>query len=546
MRSFKKYLCIVLSALMSMSALCGCGAEEPEEEERFSLSMSLCARLDSLDPAMNTDPRAESVFYALYENLMRVEEDDEGNFTVVPGIAKEYRTVENADGTVDYVFTLRSSARWSDGSRVRARDFAYAWRRLADPTVGSPNCDLLSMVQGYQTVRETGDLTQLGVKADGDTTFRVTLAAPCAFFIREICTAVATMPLPSDKMRSDPDVISTSSTLCDGAYQVGVWAREEYIQLRRNSSYYERRSVEPDVLRFLFSAGEEQAQQLYDSKTLDLAVVLPAGTEGEAYLPLRSTVCVLYNHMSDVFSNARVRRAFDLSLDRTAIAAAAGAGTVPAAGLVPPGILGVSAEAEEDFRGAGAALCDVDEEGYSMRCLAAEHELRNGGYWGGVGFPSVQCIYVAGEETRRAAAATTSIWNERLKVAISTEGLTRAEFDRRIAAGEYDVAIDTLQARFGDALEFLAPFAGTDGSNVLHYVSKPFDLLIGVASGSRDPAARTAFLHDAEALLLDDTALSPLYFRAEAYRLRDGLTGLQHDQRGNLFFTGVSRADSVE
>ena len=67
-----------------------------------------------------------------------------------------------------YTFTLRSAARWSDGERVTAEDFVYAWQRLVDPATASPNASLLSMVAGYDEVRESGDVSLLGVKAKGE------------------------------------------------------------------------------------------------------------------------------------------------------------------------------------------------------------------------------------------------------------------------------------------------------------------------------------------------------------------------------------------
>ena len=73
----------------------------------------------------------------LYENLMRVTVDVSGSAAVSNGMAKSYSTENNHDGTVTWTFRLRS-AKWSDGRAVKAEDFVYAWRRLADPASGSP------------------------------------------------------------------------------------------------------------------------------------------------------------------------------------------------------------------------------------------------------------------------------------------------------------------------------------------------------------------------------------------------------------------------
>jgi len=540
MQCFTKLACILLSALMLMSALSGCGEKEEESEEtRFVVRASVCGSLDSLDPALNTDADAESVFYALYENLMRSRLDEEGNAVLETGIAKDYEEVRNYDGTVDYLFTLRSTARWSDGARVKAKDFVYAWKRLANPELSSPNSGILSMVQGYDEVRATGDLSRLGIKAEGDAILRITLRAPCTYFLSDVCTAVATMPLRSDQESENPDWATGSAVLCNGPYEISAWSKDSYLQLRRNTSYHEARLVTPDVLRLNFKTSAAESWQLYEEETVDFAPTLPGRADATGYTPLLTVSCVLYNHMSEIFSNAHIRRAFDLVLDRTAIAAAVGAGMRPASGFVPYGVSGGNGE---DFRTEGGEVCAVDEENYPMRCLESEDEMRLGGYWGGVGFPEISCIYPAGDELRAAATRAALIWSDKLKVNIVTEALEQEEYDRRVREGEYDVALGVISAEYADAYFFLAPFAGADANNALHYVNKPFDLLIGIAETSTD-AARAAILHDAEALLLEDTALSPLYFGSEAYLLRDTLTGVRWDLRGNALFTAVSQVE---
>lgn len=535
MQHIQKLLCILLSALLLMGALSGCAEEETEEQVRYQLRAAVCGMIDSFDPALNTDAHADALFYSLYENLLRSAPDEEG--AVLPGVAKEYETVQNYDGTVDYLFTLRSTARWSDGTRVKAKDFVFAWKRLVDPALDSPNSELLSMVSGYDAARATGDLSQFGVKAEGDSVFRVTLDKPCPYFLSDVCTAVATMPLRSDRVNSDVNWADGSDVPCNGPFQISFWAKASYVQLRRNTSYYDSRAVAPDTLRLYFISDVSEAEALYRQGGVDIALTRPDNPDAAVYPPLRTVNCVFYNHISDIFSNAHVRRAFDLTLDRGAIAAAAGAGMSPATGYVPSGVVGNGAL----FRDETEDLCAVDEEGYVSRCLEAENELRIGGFWGGVGFPEVACIYPADSGLRTAAESVSSMWNEKLRVNIRAEGLEREEYDRRIREGEYDLAVGSVSAPYNDAVCYLEQFAGSDGDNALHYVNKPFDLLIGVAQGSTDPAARTAILHDAESLLLEDTALSPLYFVSCAYLLRETLVPC--DLQGTLYLAAATQAE---
>ena len=81
---------------------------------------------------------------------MRESDDGSGEVTLTNGMAKEYAEETNYDGSVTYRFTLRSTARWSDGEKVTADDFVYAWQRLADPATDSPNHALMTVRLFYR------------------------------------------------------------------------------------------------------------------------------------------------------------------------------------------------------------------------------------------------------------------------------------------------------------------------------------------------------------------------------------------------------------
>lgn len=117
------------------------------------------------------------------------------------GAARKYTCTDNNDGTQTYTFTLRDM-KWSDGQKVTAADFVYAWQRLADPATASPNAALLEMVAGYRQVRSSGDVSKLQVSAPEENTFVVTLSNRCAYFLSAVCTAAATMPVRSEQPKN--------------------------------------------------------------------------------------------------------------------------------------------------------------------------------------------------------------------------------------------------------------------------------------------------------------------------------------------------------
>ena len=547
MEKAKRYAALLLAAMLLLTALTGCGEKE-EQEEKFILRVSVCDQISSLDPAMNTNEDAQSIFYTLYENLMRYTNDGSGAAVLTNGVAKEYTEVSNFDGTVSYTFSIRSSARWSDGEKVKADDFVYAWQRLADPATQSPNCELLSMVKGYEQVRETGDVSALAVSADGSDTFCVTLSTPCAYFLDGVCASVAAMPLRRDLVEKDSENwATTANIITNGAYRVGTWAKEESLQTKRNEKYYESRFVGPDAVKFLFASGVQQAYRFYESGEADYISKIPQRVleqeeeePGWAITPLFATYCVFYNNLTDTFSDEHARRAFDLCIDRACIATETGAETSPADGLVPAGVRG--SEDSIDYRTAGGALCAVDEEGYAERCGTALGEITEAGHYHGADFPDVEYLYSAEDALGSTVAKELKrMWKETLGVDVQISAVSQQEYDARIAEGDFELAGGYLTAQRNDAADFLEHFSSGSEDNVVRYSNHTYDVLMGVAEKSENMTARIAFLHDAETMLLEDAAVSPVLFGAQAHMLREGLQGIYYDGLGNAYFSNVTQ-----
>ena len=198
MKNWKRRWALFLAAALLALSLTGCGGSG----EGPALSVCVGGAPEELDPIYATETADQTVLVHLYENLMRKTGDGSGGTTVTNGAAKSVSTEENADGTVTWTFKLRK-AEWSDGRAVRAGDFVFAWQRLADPANDSPSASLLSVVAGYDAVRETGDVSLLQVTAEDDSTLVVVLNGKFDWFLTEVCTAPATMPLRQDLLQEE-------------------------------------------------------------------------------------------------------------------------------------------------------------------------------------------------------------------------------------------------------------------------------------------------------------------------------------------------------
>ena len=265
MNIWKRGVCLLLTLVMA-AALAGCGTRrEPQ-----TLRVCLPELPGTLDPAMVTTDSERIVVSHLYENLMKLSSDGQGGSRVEAGAARKYTCTDNNDGTQTYTFTLRDM-KWSDGQKVTAADFVYAWQRLADPATASPNAALLEMVAGYRQVRSSGDVSKLQVSAPEENTFVVTLSNRCAYFLSAVCTAAATMPVRSEQPKNwqaDPTALCTN-----GAYRISEW-KNGLLTATVPENYYDQRRLQMSTLVFRFETDAAMRTELLKKNEVDFVLGL--------------------------------------------------------------------------------------------------------------------------------------------------------------------------------------------------------------------------------------------------------------------------------
>lgn len=555
MKLWKRWSAALLMLALCMGLLAGC----TQEEARPGLSVCVGDEPETLDPIYATAEGDQTILVHLYENLMRVTVDVSGGTTVTGGMAKSYSQESNADGTVTWTFRLRN-AKWSDGKAVTADDFVYAWRRLADPASGSPYASILSVVAGYDQVRETGDTSLLQVSAKNDSTLEVVLGGNYDWFLTEVCTSPATSPLREDvvttlrdeaveRNRAAEEETGQEGTerwwsqpeklVANGPYMPGTYTPGESLTLTENSDYYGNLTG-PGELKFCFAENAEQAQALYEDKTVDLVWPL-TDEEIERQVetnPLTElgTYTVLFNCNQSVFADQQVRQALVMAIDRNAVAEAAGITAIPAEGLVPPGVPG---EGDDDFR-TDAELLDNDPDSYGERCDLARQTLEQAGYDSGAYLGQLEYLYVDTPENAAVAQELARQWSQVLHVTVTPVAVSGSELRTALREGNYTLAGLDLKAVGNDAECFLKQWTSGRESNVVGYENSAYDTLLSIIAKADDGAARMGCLHDAEVLLLDDAALTPLYTRYTAWALRETLTGACRDARGWFCLSGVT------
>lgn len=554
MKRTKRLLSLVL-ALAVVLTTAGCGTVEPD---RMTVRAALVDAPITLDPARAFTETEKTVAANLYENLMK-----QTLTGIAAGQAASYEYTDNMDGTETYSFTLRNDIYWSDGKKVTAHDFVYAWQRLVDPETKSPHASILNMVAGYADA-VAGDPAALQVRAADDRTFVVTISGHCSYFLSVVCTAVCTMPVRADVAgtadaaddsadvqsadAAEPEPLpdwsmDTATLLTNGPYAVSRMT-DEGVSLTQTDKYYDAKRLGPDEINFVYAADTEAAMALYDSGDVDF--VLDAGeAEGAVEASAAAVSTVLINQMATSLSDS-MRTAMSMVIDRGALAELAGeSGEVyrAADGLIPYGI--VTSEGKS-FREVNGAVIDNDAEQYDARCQAAAELLSRAGYTPTMleRMSPVTLLYESTGSNAKIAQALQSVWRDKLGIRISVRGVSPEEMMTTLRNGEFSLALTNVSGDRNTALSYLNRFSSSQQENYGQFYSNAYDILIRTAANSSSDEARDAYLADAEKMLLDSGYVIPLYNETYTWLLRDTLTGIQTDGMGVYYFQHVVKAAS--
>jgi len=255
-------------------------------------------------------PEAQVLQY-VQRNLL----DFDARMDLVPGLAEGI--VGSADGR-DYTLTLRPEARWEDGRPVTARDAVFTIRKITDPSVAAPV--FKPLFEDLESV-EALDARRLRVRFRDPYAFR-----PMAFVLPVI-------PEHRFEKRGAAGFVGSPqgrAPLSDGPYRVASWKAQESVELERNRRYWGAPG-HFDRIVFRILPDDTTAYRLLVGGGLDEDQIDAASKERASSDAAFASCCrlvefynldynyIALNNRSPLFSDARVRRALTMLLDRASI-----------------------------------------------------------------------------------------------------------------------------------------------------------------------------------------------------------------------------------
>jgi oligopeptide transport system substrate-binding protein len=452
----------------------------------------------------------------LFEGLVDVDPSD---LHPVPGVAESWDI--SPDG-LTYTFHLRPDARWSDGRPVTAGDFYRSFQRILAPAFASEIADQLYIyVAGAEDFFKgrQKDFSKVGFQVVDPLTLRITLVHRTPFFL-QILSEREAFPVRIDVLARFGDVLRRGSRwtrpgnlVGNGPYVLREWKPNQFVEMAKSPTYWGRDRIKLQAVRF-FPIEEQVAEeaafrsgQLHVTSTLAPDRIAEYQARKSPLLrlaPLSGVYYYMCNTLRPPFNDVRVRRALALSLDRERIVKdVSKGGERPAYTFTPDGMDGFTSESRIPR--------DVGE---------ARRLLAEAGYPGGRGFPRVTLLFNTAENHRAIAEAIQQIWRRTLDIDVDLYNQEWKVYLDSMHMKNFQICRSALVIDPYDPYQYLRAFESNSGFNDSGWSNPEYDRLLedGIALSER--ARRFEKYQEAEAILLRDMPIIPIYFYTHRYLIR--------------------------
>ena len=200
-----------------------------------------------------------------------------------PEVAAGLPVVSNGGKT--YTIKLKSTYKFSDGSKVTAASFVDAFNRNANPKLQSPSTPFMDVIAGLQAVVD-GKATKIsGVSAPNATTLEINLTKAAPDLVSRLTMPFFQAIPKSLAANADPNGVLTYAGC--GPYYFSARTPNKSITLKRNPNYKGPRPANVDTIQVNVGNSLDVIQQNVESGKADYAA---GGIPPTAWAHARSEV----------------------------------------------------------------------------------------------------------------------------------------------------------------------------------------------------------------------------------------------------------------
>lgn len=554
----KKLLASTAALAMVATTLAGCGGngDITAESGKTNLTVAVGGDFALPDPAIVDDSITTNVLAQCYDGLYKLDKD--GN--VVANLATDLPEISE-DGTV-YTIKIKDGLTWSDGTPLTAEDFVWSWMR-AMTTQGYYTNFMYNYIAGTTHMVEKdgkqvempytdmADLEKnMGVKAVDDTTIQITLKMSAPYFTSMLTNTVF-YPVNKNEVGSDvsksewvKNASADDPIVTNGAFEITGVNIKDAITLAKSDNYADKDNVKLENIEFKVMSDLDSQTQAFISGEVDFATAVNVEQvnndeqlQGHVYKidPFVCNYYVLVNAGSEnkettdglkALKDPEIRKAISMAIGRDAARNAYGYGddySYDLYALIPSGI--PDAEGNDFYETGGKLITDdvkaakeiMESKGYSAdNMLKIEYKYNN-------------------LATHKAVAEAMQNSLKEIYVDLQLNGYEKEAFFGDRDAGNFELARHAMTADYLDPMCYLSMYMGASTSG--NTVDDPkFEEMMNEAN-LLNGQERMEKLHEAEAYLIEEGYIIPLFGYTEPFLKVKNLTGITSSPEGHYDLT---------
>lgn len=541
-----KFLPMFFTAIVLFTAACGGGngngngnanTGQPAPANKQTLRFPIGATdFASLDPALVQSSTDAQAIVSIFTGLVMLNDKAE----VVDQLAASHQI--SSDG-LTYTFTLKPNLKFSDGTPLTSQDVVYSINRALLPATKSQVINYLNLIKDYDKITTGKIPTIIGdsLLAPDNNTVKIIITKPAAYFLQALTYPISYPVKQSLITKYGPNWTDhLQEGAGDGPYKVVSYSHTTGLTLVPNPNYY---GAKPKIqkLEFLQSGDSAGTRKAYLNGQFDFSTTLPPAdlpTDRQrrdfVTNPLPVIRYLTMNYLAKPFDNVHIRQAFELAIDKDAIANDVLKGAVKATNhIVPLGLPGYNANLQ-GVAGASTHGDATKAKQLLAQGLQEEHMTT---------LPSVTFTYYTDNiSVAQASVAMVQMWQTRLGVTVKTQPV--------LFTKEIDLANATLNnpnglqiwffgwlADYLDAQDYLSIFfakGGADnlsnyGQNNTPYATdqQAVQQELAQADVDQNPTDRIQKYNDAEQKIVNDVGWAPIYQSSLNYLLSPKLANFK-------------------
>ncbi|MGL5152498.1 MAG: peptide ABC transporter substrate-binding protein [Clostridium sp.] len=535
----KKIVSLALAATLAMGTflMVGCGGKDggsgstsKEKDPNQELNL-IFMETQSWDVNKVHDAATGTVLNAVHEGLFRFKPNKDGVEEMVGAAAKEWKV---SDDGLTYTITLRDGLKWSDDQPIKAQHYVDSARRLLDPKLAN---DYSFFAFGIKNGKALFDAKvkpeELGVVAKDDKTLEVTLEKADPTFLGKLAYQCF-LPIRLDvieKIGADNYSKDWKQQVFSGPFKVESYNQGNEMVLVKNEKFWDTENVA--ITKVNMKKQEEWTTQAlnFEGKQLDVS----AGTgdhlkkwkeeakAGKFQYKTDQTPSNWYLNFnnqggpSGIMSNAKVRKAFSLAVDRKEFTSGIYGRYTPAYGFIPGPI---TTSDEKKYRDQVEEPLKKEFDETAMNPEKLQALLKEGLKELGKDTTNLKDIKVKflAIGTSALSKQANEFWKQTFESKLGITVEMEVMSDSKLYTAErkkmnFDVLFIGWNADYNDPLTFLDMWESTNGNNGAKYNNPKYDALLKTLDGENDPAKRLDIYKKLETMLVsEDVAIAPIFY----------------------------------